>query len=295
MCGTAVSAVGFAPLASNLKSGTADTAVAHAPTRILERPIVSIEQAIASLKSAGMTLEEALISLVTHWPTSEPQTSQTSSPSVRMDIFRPERCGYPEVIYGAGKSTDQVLTGIQRLLDAGQIAFVTRVNKRLAKEIIKNFDAAEVNLSAKTARIGNPDPNQTRGHVIVASAGTSDSPIAQEAVETLRWMNCHVELIQDIGVAGPQRLLAQVPRLRKADAIIVVAGMEGALPSVIAGWVSCPVVAVPTSRGYGANQEGMTALLTMLSSCASNIATVNIDSGFKGGYLAGLIAQRMHH
>jgi NCAIR mutase (PurE)-related protein len=256
---------------------------------------VSIEQAIASLKSAGLTLEEALISLVTHWPTSESQTSQTSSPSVRMDISRPERCGYPEVIYGAGKSTDQVLTGIQRLLDAGQIAFVTRVNKRLAKEIIKNFDAAEVNLSAKTVRIGTPDPNHTRGHVIVASAGTSDSPIAQEAVETLRWMNCHVELIQDIGVAGPQRLLAQVPRLRKADAIIVVAGMEGALPSVIAGWVSCPVVAVPTSRGYGANQEGMTALLTMLSSCASNIATVNIDSGFKGGYLAGLIAQRMHH
>lgn len=262
---------------------------------------MSIADLVKGLKDSGLSLEEAIMTVVMHWPDgSKPKNTgtasgtQQASRSVRMDLLRPERCGYPEVIYGAGKTSDQVLLAIQKLLEAGQIPFVTRVKKRLAKEILKTFDQAEINLSARTARVGTPDLSQARGQVLVVTAGTSDGPIAQEAVETLRWMNCGVDLIQDIGVAGPQRLLAQVPRFREADVIVVVAGMEGALPSVVAGWVGCPVVAVPTSRGYGASQNGLTPLLTMLSSCASNIATVNIDSGFKGGYLAGLIAQQMH-
>ena len=255
---------------------------------------MDVRELVSGFKQAGLSLEEALSALVLQWGNDEGTQREdgTNAPSVRMDLLRPGRCGYPEVVYGSGKTVDQVLSAIQRLLDAGQIAFVTRINKRLAKEILINFDDAEINLAARTARIGTPDETKTFGQVFVLTAGTSDGPIAQEAVETLRWMNCGVELIQDIGVAGPQRLLAQVPKLREADVVVVVAGMEGAWPSVVAGWVSCPVVAVPTSRGYGANQEGMTPLLTMLSSCASNIATVNIDSGFKGGYLAGLIAQR---
>jgi NCAIR mutase (PurE)-related protein len=134
--------------------------------------------------------------------------------------------------------------------------------------------------------------SEPHGNVCVVSAGTSDQPIAEEAHETLLWMGVGTELIPDIGVAGPHRLIAQVERLRKADAIVVAAGMEGALPSVVAGHVACPVFAVPTSVGYGASFGGLAALLGMLNSCAANVAVVNIDAGFKAGYLAGLVALR---
>jgi NCAIR mutase (PurE)-related protein len=132
------------------------------------------------------------------------------------------------------------------------------------------------------------------GTVAVVTAGTSDRPVAEEAIETLRWMECNVDLIVDIGVAGPKRLLQQKHRFDAADAVVVIAGMEGALPSVVGGWVACPVVAVPTSVGYGASFGGIAALLGMLNSCASNVCVVNIDSGFKGAYIAGLIARRTH-
>jgi NCAIR mutase (PurE)-related protein len=131
-----------------------------------------------------------------------------------------------------------------------------------------------------------------KGIVAVVSAGTTDEPIAMEALETLAWMGVPTRLMQDIGVAGPYRLMSQVPVLQTMDAIVCIAGMEGALPSVLAGHVRCPVIAVPTSIGYGANFAGLSALLSMLNSCAANIAVVNIDAGFKGGYLAGLIANR---
>jgi NCAIR mutase (PurE)-related protein len=124
------------------------------------------------------------------------------------------------------------------------------------------------------------------------TAGTSDLPVAEEARETADWMGCGVNLVVDVGVAGPHRLPARLNELSEADAIIVVAGMEGALPSVVGGYVSCPVIAVPTSVGYGANFGGLAALLGMLNSCAANVAVVNIDAGFKAAYLAGLIAQR---
>ncbi len=130
------------------------------------------------------------------------------------------------------------------------------------------------------------------GVVAVVSAGTTDEPVALEACETLAWMGVPSRLIQDVGVAGPYRLLARVPELQTMTAIVCVAGMEGALPSVIGGHVACPVIAVPTSVGYGANFAGLSALLSMLNACASNIAVVNIDSGFKGAYMAGLIASR---
>ena len=144
------------------------------------------------------------------------------------------------------------------------------------------------------ARFGLPPPREASlvGTVAVVTAGTSDRPVAEEALETLRWMECNVDLIVDIGVAGPKRLLQQKHRFDAADAVVVIAGMEGALPSVVGGWVACPVVAVPTSVGYGANFGGIAALLGMLNSCASNVCVVNIDSGFKGAYIAGLIARR---
>jgi NCAIR mutase (PurE)-related protein len=128
--------------------------------------------------------------------------------------------------------------------------------------------------------------------VVIVTAGTSDLPVAEEARETALWTGARVRLIQDVGVAGPHRLTANLGVLRGADAVVVVAGMEGALPSVVGGHVACPVIAVPTSVGYGASFGGLAALLGMLNSCAANVAVVNIDAGFKGGYLAGLIA---HH
>ena len=128
--------------------------------------------------------------------------------------------------------------------------------------------------------------------MVVITAGTSDKPVAEEVCETLRWMGIACENLTDVGVAGPHRLPEQAHRLRDADAIVVVAGMEGALPSVVGGYVDCPVVGVPTSVGYGANLGGFSALLSMLNSCASNVTVVNIDAGFKGAYIAGLIASR---
>jgi pyridinium-3,5-biscarboxylic acid mononucleotide synthase len=132
-----------------------------------------------------------------------------------------------------------------------------------------------------------------RPHVAVVSAGSTDAAVAAEAVETLGWMNVLTEQYCDIGVAGPQRLLAVVPQLRRACAIVAVAGMEAALSSVVGGHVACPIIAVPTSVGYGTNFGGVTALLGMLTSCTSNVAVVGIDAGFKGGYVAGLIATQL--
>ena len=132
-----------------------------------------------------------------------------------------------------------------------------------------------------------------QGRIGIVTAGTSDLPVAEEARETAAWTGAMVEMIQDVGVAGPQRLVAHVPRLREMDALIVVAGMEGALPSVVGGYVSAPIIAVPTSVGYGASFGGVAALLGMINSCASNVTVVNIDAGFKAGYVAGLIAKNI--
>ena len=146
----------------------------------------------------------------------------------------------------------------------------------------RKFPAAIYNPLGRMIRLSPPREISLVGTVAVVTAGTSDRPVAEEALETLRWMECKVDLIVDIGVAGPKRLLQQKHRFDAADAVVVIAGMEGALPSVVGGWVACPVVAVPTSVGYGANFGGIAALLGMLNSCASNVCVVNIDSGFKG-------------
>ena len=142
-------------------------------------------------------------------------------------------------------------------------------------------------------RLPQPQPPSPAGKVVVITAGTGDLPVAEEALETIRWMGCHTDLIVDVGVAGPHRLPEQKHRFVDADAIVVAAGMEGALPSVVGGHVACPVIAVPTSIGYGASFGGLTALLGMLNSCAANVTVVNIDAGFKAGFLAGLIARNV--
>lgn len=210
-----------------------------------------------------------------------------------VDLARESRCGFPEVVYGPGKPAELIVRIFRELLDAGQCCLATRLSPEQSASVSAAFPAAILNDVARTARIDAPGAAAVLGRVAVVTAGSADRPVAEEAVETLRWMRCRVELIDDIGVAGPQRLLERVPELRKADALVVAAGMEGALPSVVAGHVSSPIFAVPTSVGYGASMEGISALLSMLNSCASNVAVVNIDAGFKAAYLAGLVARRI--
>lgn len=224
----------------------------------------------------------------------EERSGRLTSGVAHIDLERAHRCGYPEVIYAEGK-TPEAIIDIFRLQTAHEIdCFATRMSEEKAAQVIKEFPQGIYNSVARTFRIPSKktiaDPKSFRGKVAIISAGTSDRPVAEEAKETALWMGAEVLLIQDVGVAGPERLRSRYPEFQDADAIVVVAGMEGALPSVVGGYVSAPVIAVPTSVGYGAAFGGLAALLGMLNSCASNVVVVNIDAGFKGGYVAGLIA-----
>ncbi|MEQ1826340.1 MAG: nickel pincer cofactor biosynthesis protein LarB [Pirellula sp.] len=230
------------------------------------------------------------------------QAAVQSQGSVTTDLDRKRRCGYPEVIYGAGKSPESIRLVADALLQTNHEVLVTRVTPEQVRTLSEMYLHTRWSHVGRTLRIGrdhspiaaeNLESNAnaaTPPRVAVVSAGTTDESVAVEARETLTWMGLSTVLIQDIGVAGPYRLLAHVPILQRMSAIVCVAGMEGALPSVLAGHVRCPVIAVPTSVGYGANFAGLSALLSMLNSCAANVAVVNIDAGFKAGYLAGLIA-----
>jgi pyridinium-3,5-biscarboxylic acid mononucleotide synthase len=211
-----------------------------------------------------------------------------------VDLDRRRRCGFPEVVYSEGKTAEAIVAIFEAQALHGERGFATRITPEQATAVLRRFPSALHNPVARTVRIPWSTHRAPVGSVFVVTAGTSDRPVAEEALETLRWMGCGAELIVDIGVAGPHRLLEQKHRFDAADAIVVVAGMEGALPSVVGGWVACPVIAVPTSVGYGANFGGIAALLGMLNSCASNVCVVNIDAGFKGGYLAGVISRRLH-
>ncbi len=215
-----------------------------------------------------------------------------------LDLDRRRRCGFPEVVYGEGKSVETLARIFERLLAEGVEVLATRVAAEKAERLQVDFPNLRYNAVARTVRISpasaaaSPSsPTPRFGKVVVVTAGTSDIPVAEEARETLDWMGVEVTMVHDVGVAGPHRLPAQLARFRGADAVVVVAGMEGALPSVVGGYVDCPVVGVPTSVGYGANFQGLSALLSMLNSCASNVVVVNIDAGFKGGYVAGMMAR----
>ena len=208
----------------------------------------------------------------------------------QLDLDRRRRCGYPEVVYAAGKTVETLQKIFERQMEEGDV-LATRMSPEQAAVLTPRFRSAKYNPTARTFRITVESPSRRKGHVAVITAGTSDLPVAEEAIETLDWMGVEATLIQDVGVAGPHRLPERLAEFEHADAIVVVAGMEGALPSVVGGYVACPVVAVPTSVGYGASLGGIAALLSMLNSCAANVTVVNIDAGFKGGYVAGLIAR----
>jgi NCAIR mutase (PurE)-related protein len=219
---------------------------------------------------------------------------------VQFDIGRESRCGFPEVIYGEGKTQETILKIFQAIIKHNVDGFATRISEDkglfLEQELLRLGVCFSYNKIAKTIRVFKRDVERVPscGKVAIISAGTSDLPVAEEAKETVLWTGAETVFIQDVGVSGPHRLQAKLPLFRDADAVVVVAGMEGALPSVVGGFVQVPVIAVPTSVGYGASFGGLAALLGMLNSCASNVTVVNIDAGFKAGYVAGLIAKRVN-
>ena len=230
----------------------------------------------------------------------DPRTAELAA---TVDFDRRRRCGYPEVIFGPGKTVDQICQIAAQLSDRSEPVLATRVDEQQAAGLLRAFPNGCHNTVARTFRLKSaapatqPDRATTKSNSFVAiiSAGTGDLPVAEEARETLDWMGVRTVMIHDVGVAGPHRLPARLVEFEHAAAIVVAAGMEGALPSVVGGYVACPVIGVPTSIGYGANFGGTSALLSMLNSCANNVAVVNIDAGFKAGFLAGLIAHRPNH
>lgn len=211
----------------------------------------------------------------------------------QVDLERHRRCGYPEVIFCEGKEAVWVEGVVRRLIEEGQDCLATRVSPAQSEHLRQHFPQAEQDRLARTFWLPvAPTRPATSGRVLILTAGTGDLPVAQEAVVTARALGTEAELVADVGVAGIHRILRQRARLARADAIVVAAGMDGALPSVVGGLVDCPVIAVPTTIGYGAAFHGLAPLLTMLNACSANVVVVNIDSGFKAGYVAALIARR---
>jgi NCAIR mutase (PurE)-related protein len=208
----------------------------------------------------------------------------------RIDHHRSLRKGFPEVIFGQGKTLAQITGILETMIPRENVILVTRIDPAMAEPLAAHFPDAAYFPDARLLRIQKTDPVITgTGAILVITAGTSDIPVAEEAALTARAMGNRVDTLFDVGVAGIHRLFAHREMIQQAGVIIVAAGMEGALPSVVAGMVGAPVIAVPTSIGYGTSFGGMTALLGMLNSCASNIAVVNIDNGFGAGYMASAI------
>ncbi|HXA03503.1 MAG TPA: nickel pincer cofactor biosynthesis protein LarB [Bryobacteraceae bacterium] len=207
----------------------------------------------------------------------------------KVDHHRELRHGMPEVILAKGKTADQVAAIAGRLLNVSQNVLITRADAATAERIERDFPGAEHFALSGAIRFWRDKTLRGKGKIAVVCAGTSDIPVAEEAQITAEVMGNDVEAIYDVGVAGIHRLLESSARLTAARVVVVCAGMEGALPSVVGGLVSCPVIAVPTSVGYGASFNGLAALLGMLNSCASNVTVVNIDNGFGAGYVASLI------
>ncbi len=208
----------------------------------------------------------------------------------RVDHHRALRKGFPEVIFGQGKTAHHIIEIAQRIVANGQHALITRLDEQKAREVQVALPALRYYTEGRIGSLGEPpQPPSGGGTVLVICAGTADIPIFEEAAVTAELLGNHVERLHDVGVAGLHRLLGSLDQLHKASVLIVVAGMEGALPSVIGGLVDRPVIAVPTSVGYGASFNGLSALLTMLNSCASGVTVVNIDNGFGAAAAATLI------
>lgn len=207
-----------------------------------------------------------------------------------IDHHRSLRKGFPEVIFGQNKTIEQIIGIMERMAQWEKIILITRIEKDKTDAILKKFPEATYHEDARMICLSKEPPAISgKGDILVLSAGTSDIPVASEAYLTAKAMGNRVEAIFDVGVAGIHRLFRYKEKIEAAAVLIVVAGMEGALPSVVAGLVDRPVIAVPTSVGYGSSFGGLTALFSMLNSCSSNVAVVNIDNGFGAGYMAAII------
>jgi NCAIR mutase (PurE)-related protein len=245
-----------------------------------------LRELLASVAAGEATIEEAVHRLA--WAPIE------DAGIAQIDHHRSLRQGYPEVIFGSGKSPDQILTIAERIAARGDALLATRLAPDASALLRDRFPDAEFNPLAKALHLPprEPHPRAARGTVLVVSAGTSDLPVAEEAAFTARALGNPVRTLSDVGVAGIHRILGASEPLSSAAVIIVVAGMEGALPSVVGGLVPVPVIAVPTSVGYGAAFGGLAALLGMLNSCAAGVTVVNIDNGFGAAYAAARINLR---
>lgn len=240
-----------------------------------------IRNILEEVKSGRMSVDDALLHLK-----DEPFEEMGYA---KVDLHRKIRQGAPEVIYGEGKTADQIIGIADMLTGHGQTpVLITRINREKAERLAENHEIS-YNEHARIAIIGDmPEPDGI-GTIVIATGGTSDIPVAEEAALTAECLGNEVKRLFDVGVAGIHRLLANRDHLQKASVVVAVAGMEGALASVVGGLVDSPVIAVPTSVGYGASFGGLSALLSMLNSCASGVAVVNIDNGFGAGFMASRI------
>lgn len=240
-----------------------------------------VRKVLEQVRDGEMTVEEALLAIK-----KEPFEDIGYA---KVDLHRAVRQGAPEVIYGAGKTAEQIVGIIDSMKKNGQkTILVTRLSPKKAKKVKKEQELS-YHEEARIGIVGEfPEPDGM-GKIVVATGGTSDIPVAEEAALTAQAYGNDVVRLYDVGVAGLHRLLAHLDEIMDASVIIAIAGMEGALASVIGGLADCPVIAVPTSVGYGASMNGISALLSMLNSCASGVSVVNIDNGFGAGYLASMI------
>ncbi len=244
----------------------------------------NIRQLLAELQAGRITVDEAAARLASQ--------SYEDLGFARVDHDRAARKGFPEVIFGDGKKPAQVAEIAQAVLGRADRLLATRVAPDAAAAVLEAVPDAVYHETARVIVVDRRDDVRPVPGVVVASAGTSDLSVGEEAALTAELMDCEVVRLVDVGVAGLHRLLDRVDVLREASVVVAVAGMEGALPSVIGGLVAAPVIAVPTSVGYGASFGGVAALLAMLNSCAPGVAVVNIDNGFGAGYMAATIARQ---
>jgi len=240
-----------------------------------------LKELLESVRAGATSVDEALDRL-RHMPFEDLGFA-------KLDHHRALRHGMPEVIFAQGKTPEQVAEIAAKVLERSQNLLATRVDESTAALLAEKFPAGEYFPRSRAFRVWRDRTIHGKGTIAVVCAGTSDVPVAEEARITAETMGNEVDAIYDVGVAGIHRLLGNAERLSKARVAVVCAGMEGALPSAVGGLISCPVIAVPTSVGYGASFHGLAALLGMLNSCASNVTVVNIDNGFGAGYVASLI------
>ena len=240
-----------------------------------------IKQLLTRVKKGDLTIENALQSFK--------ELPYKDLGFAKVDTHRSIRCGFPEVIFCEGKTPEQVLKISSQIIKHGADLLATRANEETYKCVAQQYKNARYNDKARTIVIKKSRSKKRKGSILIVTAGTSDIPVAEEARETAEIMGNNVKVLYDAGVAGIHRLLSNKNDIMTAKVIIVVAGMEGALASVVGGLVSRPVIGVSTSIGYGASFGGVTALLAMLNSCASNVTVVNIDNGFGAAYVASLI------